>query len=177
MGRPPLQNAPDMGAAQTQVSAALPRAPHRLPPPAQRPGLFQPGGVRASLGPRLSSGVAATGRRLRTPGRGPKAVVERWAPRALTPLSARRPWTARGSLCFCGRHLDPVATGSRVRDREVQPRSPMLGPRGARRAQWVGRCEELSEPGMRAGNGGTQLGDPVRGPPAAVVLTGLCALS
>ena len=65
----------------------------------------------------LGSGVADTSRRLRTPGRGPKAVVERWAPRALTPLSARRPWTARGGLCFCGRHLDPVATGSRVRDR------------------------------------------------------------
>ena len=29
----------------------------------------------------LGSGVAATGRRLKTPGRGPKAVVERWAPR------------------------------------------------------------------------------------------------
>ena len=45
----------------------------------------------------------------------------------------------------------------------------MLGPRGARRARWVSRCEELSASGMRAGNGGTQLGDPVRGPPAAVV--------
>ena len=53
----------------------------------------------------------------------------------------------------------------------------MLGPRGARRARWVGTCEELSAPGMRAGNGGTQLGDPVRGPLAAVVLTGLRALS
>ena len=125
----------------------------------------------------LGSGVADTGRRLRTPGQGPKAVVERWAPHDLTPLSAWRPWTARGGLCFCGRHLDPVATGSRVRDREVQPRSPMLVPRGARRARWVGRCEELSAPGMHVGNGGTQLGDPVRGPPAAGVLTELRALS
>ena len=125
----------------------------------------------------LGSGVADTGCRLRTPGRGPKAVVEWWAPRTLTPLSARRPWTVRGGLCFCGRHLDPVAKGSRVRDREVQPRSRMLGPRGARRARWVGTCEGLSAPGMRAGNGGTQLGDPVRGPLAAVVLTGLRALS
>ena len=112
-----------------------------------------------------------------TPGPGTKAVVERWAPRAFTPLSARRPWTARGGLCFCGRHLDPVATGSRVHDNEVQPKSPTLGPRGARRARWVGRCEEVSAPGMRAGNGGTQLEDPVCGPPAAVVLTGLRALS
>ena len=121
----------------------------------------------------LGSGVAATGRRLRTPGRGPKTVVEWWAPRALTPLPARRPSTARGGLCFCGRHLDPIATGSRVRDREVQPRRP----RGALRARWVGRCEGLSAPGMREGNRGAQLGDPVRGPPAASVLTGLLALS
>ena len=77
----------------------------------------------------LGSGVAVTGRRLRTLGRGPKAVVERWAPPALTPLPARRPSTARGGLCFCGGHLDLVATGSRVHDREVQPRSPMLRPR------------------------------------------------
>ena len=53
----------------------------------------------------------------------------------------------------------------------------MLGPRGARRAKWVSRCAEVSAPGMRAGNGGTQLGDPVRGPLAAGVLTGLRALS
>ena len=125
----------------------------------------------------LGSGVAATGRRLKTPGRGPKAVVKRWVPRVLTPLPARRPLTSRGGLCFCGRHLDPVATGSRVRDREVQQKSPMLGLQGARRARWFGRCEELSAPGMRAGNGGAQLGVPVRGPPAAGVLTGLRALS
>ena len=53
----------------------------------------------------------------------------------------------------------------------------MLGLRGARRARWVSRCEELSAPGMRAGNGGAQFGDPVGGPPEAGVLTGLCALS
>ena len=97
--------------------------------------------------------------------------------RALTPLPARRPSTATGSLCFCGRHLDPIATGLRVRDREVQPKSLMLGPRGEPRARWVGRCEEVSVPGMRAGNGGTELGEPVRGPLAAGVLTGLRALS
>ena len=142
-------------------------------PSGQRPGLFQPRGARASLGLRLSSGVAATSRRLRTTGRGPKAVLERWAPRALTHLPARHPSTARGSLCFCGRHLDVVTTGSRVRDREVQPRSPMLRPRGAPRARWVGRCGEVSAPGMCAGNGGAQLGGPVRWPPAAGALTGL----
>ena len=99
--------------------------------------------------------------------------MKRWAPRALTPLPARRPSTTRGGLCFCGCHLDPVTTGLRVRDREVQPRRPW----GARQAQWVGRCEEHSAPGMREGNGRAQLGDPVRGPPAAGVLTGLLALS
>ena len=41
----------------------------------------------------LSSGVAATGRRVRTPGQGPKAVVERWAPPRWQPflLGAPRP--------------------------------------------------------------------------------------
>ena len=58
---------------------------------------------------------------------------------------------------------------SRVRDREVQPRSPMLGPRGERRARWVGRCEEVSAPRMCAGNGGAQIGDPVLWPLAAGV--------
>ena len=125
----------------------------------------------------LGSGVAATGRRLRTPGRGPKAVGERWVPRVLTPLPARCPSTDRGGLCFCGRHLDPVATRSRAHDREVQPKSPMLGPLSARRVRWVGRCEEVSAPGMRVGNGGAQLWDPVRGPLAEGVLTRLRALS
>ena len=110
----------------------------------------------------LGSGVATTGRRLRRQGRGPKTVVERWAPRALTPFPARRPSITRGGLCFCGRYLDPVATGSRVCDREVQPRSLMMGLWGARRARWVGRCEEVSTLGMRAGNGVAQLGDPDR---------------
>ena len=128
--RSPLRNAPDLGAAQTQVSAALPRAPHRIPPPAQRPAASGPDS--SSLEEHepllvLGSGVAPTGHRLRTPDWGPKAVMERWAPRALTPLPARRPSTARGGLCFCGRHLDPVATGLRIRDREVQPRSSMSG--------------------------------------------------
>ena len=53
----------------------------------------------------------------------------------------------------------------------------MLGPRGARRARWVGRCEEVSAPRMLVGNGGAQLGDTVRGLPAAGVLKGLRALS
>ena len=37
----------------------------------------------------LGSGVTATCLRVRTPGWGPKALVERWAPRALTALPAR----------------------------------------------------------------------------------------
>ena len=53
----------------------------------------------------------------------------------------------------------------------------MLGPRGARRALLVGRCEEVSAPGMRAGDGGAQIGDPVRWPPAAGVQMGLRAPS
>ena len=50
----------------------------------------------------LGSGVAATGGRLRTPGRGPKAVVERWAPHALTPLPARCPSTAGAASVSVG---------------------------------------------------------------------------
>ena len=53
----------------------------------------------------------------------------------------------------------------------------MLGPQGARRARWVGRCEEVSAPGMRADGGGAELGDPVPWPPAAGVQMGLPALS
>ena len=53
----------------------------------------------------------------------------------------------------------------------------MLGPRGACQARWVRRCEEVSAAGTRAGDGGTQIGDPVRWPPAAGVLAGLRALS
>ena len=86
LGRSPLRNAPDLGAAQTQGSAALPRAPHRMAPPAQRPAprLFQPRGARAYLVPRLR------GRRHRPqaedagPGpQGSRAAVG--APRAHTP--------------------------------------------------------------------------------------------
>ncbi|CAI9168123.1 unnamed protein product [Rangifer tarandus platyrhynchus] len=87
----------------------------------------------------FGSGVAATGYRVRTPGRCPKVVVEQWAPRALAALPAWRPSTAGGGLWVCGRGLDSVAMGSRVQNGEVQPRSPTLGPRCARRA----RPEEL----------------------------------
>ena len=81
-----------------------------MPPPAQRPAARTlPASWSRSLSWSSAPGFAATGRRLRTPGQGPKAVVKRWAPRALTPLPARRPSTTRGGLCFCGRHLDPVA--------------------------------------------------------------------
>ena len=65
--------------------------------------------------------------------------------------------------------MDPVAAGSHVPDREVQLRSPMLGPLGAHRAWSVRRCEEVSAPGMRAGDGGAQLRDPVHWPLAAGV--------
>ena len=34
----------------------------------------------------------------------------------------------------------------------------MLGPRGARRVRWVGRCQEVSAPGMHLGDGGAQMG-------------------
>ena len=60
---------------------------------------------------------------------------------------------------------------------EVPPRSVKLGPPGVHWERWVRRCEGVSALGMRAGDGGTQLGDPVRWPPAAGVQIGLPALS
>ena len=86
-----MPDALDQGAAQTRVSAALSPAPHRVPPPAQWPAApdsssseeREPHSV-------LSSGVSATSHRVRTLGRGPKAVVECWGPRALAALPAWR---------------------------------------------------------------------------------------
>ena len=146
-----------------------------MPPPAQRPAAWTLPAWRSTS---LSWSWAQLRGRRHRPQRedtglghqGSRGAVG--APRAHTPPCSV-PLDREGGLCFCGRHLDPVATGSRVRDRELQPRSPMLGLRGAHRARWVSRCEELSAPGMRAGNRGAQIGDPVPGPPAAGVLTGL----
>ena len=58
----------------------------------------------------------------------------------------------------------------------VTPRSEKLGPPGVRRERWVCRCEGVSALGMHAGDGGTQLGDPVRWPLATGVQMGLPAL-
>ena len=59
----------------------------------------------------------------------------------------------------------------------VPLRSAKLGPLGVRRERWVRRCEGVSALGMRAGDVGTQLGDPVRWPQATGVQMGLPALS
>lgn len=182
-----MPDAPDQGAAQTRVSAALSPAPHRTPPPAQRPVApdssnpeeCEPHSV-------LSSGVSATSRRVRTLGRGPKAVMERWVTRALAALPARRLSSllseglphdhGRRPLGlqmlpgprYCG-HVDPGLG--------VPPRSAKLGPPGVRQEHWVRRCEGVSALGMSASDGGTQLGDPVRWLPATGVQMGLPALS
>ena len=52
-----------------------------------------------------------------------------------------------------------------------------MGSPGLLPERWVRRCEEVSALGMRAGDGATQLGDPVCWPPAAGVQMGLPALS
>ena len=52
-----------------------------------------------------------------------------------------------------------------------------LGPPGVRQECWVHSCEGASALGMRAGDGGTQLGDRVRSLPATGIQTGLPALS
>ena len=107
----------------------------------------------------LSSGVSATSLRVRTLGRDPKAVVERWAPRALAALPARR----LSSLLSEGLPHDPrrrplglqtlpgLRHCGRVYPRwGVPSRSAKLGPPGVRRERWVRRCEGVSAPVMGA---------------------------
>ena len=59
----------------------------------------------------------------------------------------------------------------------VPPRSAKLGSPGLLPERWVRRCEGVSALGMCAGDGGTQLGDPVHWPPATGVQMGLPPLS
>ena len=67
-----------------QALTACPRLPNgQQPPDSSSPKERKPRSF-------LSSGVFGTSRRLRTLGRDPKVVVERWAPRALAALPARR---------------------------------------------------------------------------------------
>ena len=117
----PMAGRPDQGAAQTRVSAALPEPLTARPrlPNGQRPGLPHP--EEREPPSVLGSRVTATSRRVRTPARGPKAAVERGAPPALAALPARRP----SSLLTAGLPHD------RIREGEVPPRSPKLGPLGA----------------------------------------------
>ena len=60
------------------------------------------------------SWVTATGHSVRTPGWGPKVVVEWWAPSALTPLPARSLSTTRGLPLFLWALPGPGRVGSRV---------------------------------------------------------------
>ena len=178
LGQSPMPDAPDQGAAQTRVSAALSPAPHRVTPPAQWPAApdssspeeCEPHSV-------LSSGVSATSRRVRTLGRGPKAVVECWGHRAL----AAHPARCLSSLLSEGLPQDhgrwPLGLqmlpgprhcgrGSRM---GLTPRSAKLGLPGVHRECWVRRCEGISALGMHAGDGGRHHGDPVCWPKATGV--------
>ena len=96
-----------------------PRAP--TCPPTSGPHLFQPRRARAWLGPWLW----VHRYRPQCEDAGPWPQGSCGGVRAPAALPARRPSTTRGGLCFCGRYLDLVAMGSRVRDREVQPQ-PLL---------------------------------------------------
>ena len=173
--RPGPGSSADMSKCSSTCSPSL-RAPACQT--GQLPRLLQPRGARASLGPWLR------GRRHRLQGEdtrpwpqgGSGAVVAPCArsPPCLVPLSLHlAAWG--GSLWVCGCSLGPINAGARIQ--EVRPRSAKLGPLGMRRERWVRRCEGVSALGMRAGDGGTQLGDPVRWPPAAGVQMGLPALS
>ena len=164
----PMAGRPDQGAVQTRVSAALPEPLTARPrlPNGQRPRLPHP--EEHEPPSVLGSRVTATSRRVRTPARGPKAAVERGgAPCARSPpCSAPLESPHRGAAP----RPDPRGGGA--------AEEPEVGAAGrACRERWVRRCEGISAPGMRAGDGGAQLGDPVRWPPAAGVQMGLGALS
>ena len=127
LGQSPMPDAPDQGAAQTRVSAALSQAPHRAPPPAQWPAApnssnpeeHEPHSV-------FSSGMSATSCRVRTLGRGSKEVVECWGPRVLAALPAQRlssllseglppqPWEVASGSADAAWALSLWARGSRM---------------------------------------------------------------
>ena len=143
LGQSPMPDTPDQGAAQTRVSEALSPAPHRAPPPAQWPAAPD-SSIPEEWEPRsvLSSGVSATSRRVRTLARGPMAVVERWAPRALAALPARHLLSllSEGLLHDHGRQPlglktlpGPHHCGRADPGWGVPPRSVKLGPPGVRR--------------------------------------------
>ena len=89
-----MPDATYQGAAQTRVSAALSSAPHRMPPPAQWPvDPYSSSPEEPEPHSVLSSGVSATSHRVRTRGRGPRAFLKRWAPRALAAHPAQRLWS------------------------------------------------------------------------------------
>lgn len=174
----PAAGRPGPGSGADTGKCSCTAAPHRAPPACPTPDPSSPG----ERGPPSVRGsrVAATGRRVRTPGRGPKAAAERGAPRALAAFPARRP----SSLLAAGLAPDrgagrPLGLRSPPGPRRRGLARPGAGgaaeePEGgaagrARRARWARGCEAISAPGMRAGAGGAQPGDPVRWPPAAGV--------
>ena len=134
----------------------------------------------------LSSGVSATSPRVRTLGRDPNAIMEWWAPLALAALPAQ----CLSSLLTEGLPHDhgrqplglqmlpgPHNCGRADPGWGLPPRSAKLGLPGVCREHCVRRCEQVSALGMSAGDGGIQLGDPVRWPPATGVQMRLPPLS
>ena len=179
LGQSPMPDALEQGAVQTRVSAPLSPAPHRVPPPAQWPA------APDSSSPEerepcsvLSSAVSATSRRMKTLGRGAKAVLECWGPCALAANPARRlssllseglphdhgRWPLGLQMLPGPRHCGRADLGW-----GVLPRSAKLGLPGVHRERWVRRCEGVSSLGMYAGDGGRQHSDPVCWPQATGV--------
>ena len=179
LGQSPMPDAPDQGAAQTRVSAALSPTPHRTPLPAQWPAAPDSSSPEEHE-PRsvLSSRVSATSHRVRTLGRGPKEVVKQWVPCELAALPAQRlsrllseglphdhgRWPLGLQMLPGPRHCGRADLGW-----GVLPRSAKLGLPGVHRERWVRRCEGVSSLGMYAGDGGRQHGDPVCWPQASGV--------
>ena len=76
--------------------------------------------------------------------------------------------TTGGDFWVCRRCLGPVTAGACILDEGCRRGVQKLGPPGVRRERWVRRSEGVSALWMRAGDGGTQLGDRVCSPPARV---------
>ena len=181
-GLVPTSRRPGPGSSADASNCSSTCSPSLCAPACQTgpcPQLLQPRGARASLGPWLR------GRRHRLQGEDTGPWPQGGRGSVVAPCTRSPPCPAPLSLHLAagGRPLGlqtlpgPRQCGRADPGLEVRPRSAKLGPPGVRRERWVCRCEGVSALGMRAGDGGIQLGDPVRWPPAMSAQMGLPALS
>ena len=178
---------PGSSTDKSKCSSVPSPSPHAPACPMVRgPLLLQPRGALASLGPQLR-GVCHQPQGEDT-GPGPQGVLE--AVGALCACSPPCPAPLESPLRGAAPRPMEEASGSAdaawapsLRARRsgsgwgVPPRSAKLWSPGLLLERWIHRCEGVSALGMRAGDGATQLGDPVCWPPETGVQMGLPALS